>query len=141
MEVLNRLWSRNSAPSVIQGIERLRENEKFWSWVYRIAWNKIQDYLRVCRLRSSGKASLALDQSRDTRSHSENILEAQIHAERLREVADGVDTLSYQHRDILRLRYYEQLSYDQIASRARITPKVARARSYRAKKQLKACLV
>ena len=113
--------------AVVGGIGRLRENARFWPWVYRIGWNKIQDYLRRRRLRSSGKASLAQNQSHDTRSRCESLLEAQIHAERLREVCDGVDMLSYQHRDILRLRYYEQLSYAQIASRAQISAKIARA--------------
>ena len=127
--------------SVVRGIGRLRENARFWPWVYRIGWNKIQDYLRKRRLRSSGKALLALDQSHDTRSHSESPLEAQILAERLRKISDGIEMLSYQHRDILRLRYYEQLTYAQIASRTRMTPKIARACSHRAKKRLKACLV
>ena len=126
--------------AVLREIGRLRENARFWPWAYRIAWNKIQDHLRKSRLRSSGKAKLARNQSQDTRMHCENPLEAQIRAERLREVSDGVDMLSYEHRDIIRLRFYEQLSYAQIASRTRMTPKVARARSYRAKQQLKACL-
>jgi len=127
--------------AVIREIARLRENARFWPWAYRITWNKIQDYLRKSRLRSSGKALLAQNQSHDRRKHSENPLEAQIRAERLRQISDGVETLSYQHRDIIRLRFYEQLSYAQIASRTRMTPKMARARSYRAKQQLKACLI
>ena len=126
--------------AVLRDISRLRENTRFWPWAYRIAWNKIQDHLRKSRLRSSGKATLAQNQSQDTRMHCECPLEAQIRAERLREVSDGVDMLSYEHRDIIRLRFYEQLSYAQIASRTRMTAKLARARSYRAKQQLRACL-
>ncbi|MHC4116561.1 MAG: RNA polymerase sigma factor [Planctomycetota bacterium] len=126
---------------VVREIARLRENTSFWPWVYRIAWNKIQDHIRRRRLRSSGRASLALNHSCRRPPHADSLLEAKIHEETLRQVCDGVDRLSYDHRDILRLRYYEQLSYAQIASRARITPKMARARSYRAKKRLKACLV
>ena len=126
---------------VVREITGLRENSRFWPWVYRIAWNKMQDNFRQRRLRSSGRASLALNHSCRRPPHSDNLLEAKIHEETLRQVCDGVDQLSYNHRDILRLRYYEQLSYAQIASRTRITPKMARARSYRAKKRLKACLV
>lgn len=127
--------------AVIGGIGRLRKNAGFWPWVYRICWNKIQDHIRKSRLRSSGKASFARDLANDTRLRGDNPLEAQIRAERLREVSDGVDTLSHQYRDILHLRFYEQLSYAQIASRTRMTAKMARARSYRAKKRLKACLL
>jgi DNA-directed RNA polymerase specialized sigma24 family protein len=49
-----------------------------------------------------------------------------------------VDQLSWQHRDILRLRYYEQLPYAEIAALTSTTPQKARARFYRAKKFLKA---
>ncbi|MEA3224734.1 MAG: RNA polymerase sigma factor [Planctomycetota bacterium] len=127
--------------SVLLEITRLREDSRFWPWVYRITWNKIQDSFRKCRLRSSGKATFALDCSGDAQPQNASVLDAKIHEERLRQVSDGVDQLSYHHRDIIRLRFYEQLSYEQIASRTRITPKMARTRSYRAKKQLKACLV
>jgi RNA polymerase sigma-70 factor (ECF subfamily) len=126
---------------VVREIGRLRENTSFWPWVYRISWNNIQDHIRRRRLRSSGRASLAMNYSRGTPPHGDNLLEAKIHEETLRQLCEGVDQLSRPHRDILRLRYYEQLSYAQIASRARITPKMARARSYRAKKRLKACLL
>ena len=126
---------------VVREIAGLREDGRFWSWLYRITWNKMQDHFRKCRLRSSGKAILALNHSRSAAPHGDNLLEAKIHEETLRQVCDGVDRLNSLHRDILRLRYYEQLSYAQIASKTSISPKIARARSYRAKKRLKACLV
>ncbi|UCF17576.1 MAG: RNA polymerase sigma factor, partial [Phycisphaerales bacterium] len=127
--------------SVLLNLNRLRDNDKFWPWVYRIAICRIRDHLRRRRLSSVGKAILALDLSGEVRPQDRSVLDAKIREERLRQVADGVDELSYEHRDIIRLRYYEQLSYAQIASRTRISPKIARARSYRAKQRLKACLV
>ena len=90
-----------------------------------------------------GKASALVNQPRGVQNGS--LLEAKAHEETLRQISDGVDQLSRHHRDVLRLRYYEQLSYAQIASRTRTTPKVARARSYRAKKclrtRLRACCI
>ena len=38
--------------TVIRKITSLRESRRFWSWVYRVAWSKIQDNLRRHRLRS-----------------------------------------------------------------------------------------
>ncbi|MHC4352712.1 MAG: RNA polymerase sigma factor [Planctomycetota bacterium] len=127
--------------SVLIQLGRLRENRKFWPWVYRISLSKIRDQIRRRRLRSAGKSTLALDRGSEDRPQDGSVLDAQIHAERLRQVSDGIDQLSYEHRDIIRLRYYEQLSYAQIASRASISAKIARARSYRARKNLKACLI
>jgi RNA polymerase sigma factor (sigma-70 family) len=72
---------------------------------------------------------------------SESILDAQIHAESIRQVSEVLEQLSHKHKDVLRLRYYEQLPYDQIASMTRTTPQMARVRFHRAKKSLKARLL
>lgn len=127
--------------SVLMQLDRLRENQKFWPWVCRITLSKIRDHIRRRRLHSACKTTLALTDCNGTRPQHGSVLDAEIHAERLRQVSDLIDQLSYHHRDIIRLRFYEQLSYAQIASRTRITPKMARARSYRAKQRLKAHLV
>jgi RNA polymerase sigma-70 factor (ECF subfamily) len=127
--------------SVLMNLKRLRNIDSFWPWIYRIARCKTQDYLRRHRLHSVSKATLALNRSSEVRPNDGSILDAKIHEERLRQVAEEVDQLSYEHRDIIKLRFYEQLSYEQIASRTQISPKIARARTFRAKKCLKACLV
>lgn len=116
----------------------LREKRKFWPWVFRIAWNKIQDNLRRRRHHSSGKATLLQNQSYETRAGGGSLLDATIHAERLQQLSEAVEQLSRQHKDILRLRYYEQLPYTEIATLTRSTPQKARARFHRAKKFLKA---
>ncbi|MHC4557204.1 MAG: RNA polymerase sigma factor [Planctomycetota bacterium] len=124
--------------TVVQQVSSLRESRRFWPWVYRIAWSKIQNNLKRCRLQSSGNASLLWNQSYNGQAGKDNILEAKIHEETLQQVSDGIEQLSRQHRDILRLRYYEQLPYREIASLTRTTPEMARVRFYRAKKCLKA---
>jgi len=118
----------------------LRDKRRFWPWVFRIAWSKLQDNLRRRRHQSSGKASLRWNLSYDTKARSSNLLDATIHAERLQQLSEVLEKLSRQHRDILRLRYYEQLPYSEIAALTRTTPQKARARFYRAKKYLKAQL-
>jgi RNA polymerase sigma-70 factor (ECF subfamily) len=127
--------------TVVQQITSLRESRRFWPWVYRIAWSKIQDNLRRCRNQSNGKASLLENQSYDAQADSDSLLEAKIKEETLQQILDVFEKLSYQHRDVLRLRYYEQLPYTEIASLTRTTPQMARVRFYRAKKCLKARLL
>lgn len=124
--------------TVVRQVASLRESQRFWPWVYRIAWSKIRDNHRRSRLRSSGKVSLLQYQASDARVGSDSILDAQIHAESLRQVSEVLEKLSHQHKDVLRLRYYEQLPYDRIASMTRTTPQMARVRFHRAKKSLKA---
>ena len=127
--------------TVVRQVASLRESRRFWPWVYRIAWSKIQDNHRRNRLRSSGKTSLLRYHAGNAQTGSDSILDAQIHAEKLRQVSDVLEKLSHHHKDVLRLRYYEQLPYDRIASMTRTTPQMARVRFHRAKKSLKARLL
>ena len=116
----------------------LREERRFWPWVFRIAWSKLQDNLRSRRHQSTGKASLVQNQSCQAQAGCDSLLDASIHAERLRQLSEVVEQLSRQHRDILNLRYYEQMPYTEIAALTRTTPQKARAQFHRAKKFLKA---
>jgi RNA polymerase sigma-70 factor (ECF subfamily) len=144
--------------SMVRHIDRLREKRKFWPWVFRIAYNKLQDSLRARRNQSSAKAHVSRVSPRrcsgqacprsegetpstrlyEARAGNSSLLEEAIHAERLQQLSELVKQLSRQHRDILRLRYYEQLPYTKIAALTSTTPQKARARFHRAKKHLKA---
>ncbi len=126
--------------TVVRQVASLRESRRFWPWVYRIAWSKIQDNHRRSRIRSSSRVSLLRYHANDAQGGSDSLLDAQIHAESLRQVSEVLEQLSHQHKDVLRLRYYEQLPYDRIASMTHTTPQMARVRFHRAKKSLKARL-
>jgi RNA polymerase sigma-70 factor (ECF subfamily) len=126
---------------IVREVASLREAERFWPWVYRIAWSKIQDNHRRSRLHSRGKISLMRHHVGGAQEGRNNLLDAQIHAESLRQVSEVFEQLSRQYKDVLRLRYYEQLPYDRIASMTRTTPQMARVRFHRAKKSLKARLL
>jgi RNA polymerase sigma-70 factor (ECF subfamily) len=127
--------------AVVKQVSSLREAQRFWPWVYRVAWSKIQDNHRRSRLRSSSKVSLLQCHAGDAQGGSDSLLDAQIHAESLRQVSEVFEKLSRQQKDVLRLRYYEQLPYDRIASMTSTTPQMARVRFHRAKKSLKARLL
>lgn len=124
--------------TMVGQIASLREERKFWPWVFRIAYNKLQDNLRSRRNQSSKKAFLLQNQPCKSQVDSGGILEDTIHAERLKQLSEVLEQLSRQQRDILRLRYYEKLPYTEIATLTRTTPQKARARFHRAKKHLKA---
>jgi RNA polymerase sigma-70 factor (ECF subfamily) len=129
--------------AVITKVSSLRESRRFWPWVYRIAWSKIQDTLRRHRRQSSAKAILLWNRycANGTRVDGDSLLDVKIREETLQQVSDVVEQLSHQHRDVLRLRYYEQLPYDRIASLTCTTPQKVRVRFYRARKLLKTRLL
>jgi RNA polymerase sigma factor (sigma-70 family) len=125
--------------AMIRRIESLREPERFWPWMYRIAYAKIQDVFRRRRLRTSIQTCFLQRQYRadDARDGRDNPVDAKIREETLQQVAAAVEQLKTQHRDVLRLRYYEDLPYAEIASRTRTTPQRARVRFHRAKESLR----
>ena len=127
--------------TMVQQVTSLRESRRFWPWVYRIAWSKIQNVVRQ-RRRSSAKILLLRDRYHPSRAqaNSDSLLDAKIRDETRQQVSAVVEQLNDQHRDIVRLRYYDDLPYAQIASLTCTTPQKVRLRFYRAKKSLKARL-
>ena len=129
--------------TLLRQISSLRENRRFWPWVHRIAWSKIQDIVRQRKRRTSKKAFFFRNSyhTNDTQAQNDSLLDTKIRDETLQQVSAIVEQLNHQHRDVVRLRYYEQLSYSQIASLRRTTPDKVRIRFYQAKKSLKARLL
>jgi len=119
-------------------LDSLRDDRKFWPWIYRIAWTKIQNTRRSRQLQSALRRHPRT--SAEQQAGEESALDATIRAETLAQIAAAVERLSRPHRDILYLRTYEQLPYTEIASRTQTTPDRARVRFHRAKNTLKAHL-
>jgi len=123
--------------SMLGQLTSLRDCRKFWPWVFRIAWNKFQDCLRLRELQSMVKAELVRSRQCAPRSDGESPVQAEIRAEIFGRLAEALEQLSWRQKNVLRLRYYEQLSYARIAALTSISPEKARAQCHRAKKTLK----
>ena len=123
----------------------LRDGQRFWAWIYRIAWSKIQDRVRDRRLRSLHETVVRQrGKAGGYASGGNDPLDAQVREETLEQVSTAIAELNRQQRDILALRCYEDLPYTEIAARTRTSPEKVRVRFHRAKKSLKtrlACCV
>jgi RNA polymerase sigma-70 factor (ECF subfamily) len=128
---------------LVRQVSSLRESQRFWPWVYRIAWSKIQDNLRRRRRSSSTRTLRSRNKYyvSETKTEGDNPLDAKIREETLQQVSAALEQLSHRHRDVLVLRYYEQLPYAQIASLTQTTPEKVRVQFYRARKILKTHLL
>jgi RNA polymerase sigma-70 factor (ECF subfamily) len=128
--------------AMICGLATLRDDRRFWPWIYRIAWSKIQNGNRDRRLRSCLEAELLRSQAATSNGFAsdDTPLDAQLREETTEQVATAVSQLRYPHRDILELRCYDQLDYAEIAARTRTTPARARTHFHRAKENLKSRL-
>lgn len=127
--------------AMICGVESLREPERFWPWMYRIAYAKTQDAFRKRRRQASVERVLQDCCHADGEwAGADSLLDSRVYAETLERVATAVERLHGRHRDIVRLRCYEDLPYTEIASRTRTTPQRARVRFHRAKTSLRTSL-
>jgi len=93
---------------VYKGLERLRDKRKFSSWLRGICRNVVREFW-AARARAHG----ALDEMSEPVA-AETVNEEQQSIEFA--VQKGLDTLPARYREILRLRYFAKMNYEDIAS-------------------------
>lgn len=143
----------NAAEDVVQEtllamicrLDALLDEGRFWPWIYRIAWSKIQNGHRARRLQSCIETDLPHKTAAgDGSTLGDSPLDVHVREETREQVAAAIEQLSRGHRDIVELRCYEDLDYTEIAARTRTTPARARTHFHRAKQSLRkhlACYV
>lgn len=120
-DVQQELWT-----AVFQGISGLSHPGAFVTWVFRLARFKAID-----RIRRDKKRTEILDDAILPSINVENRLESEI------DIELGLSKLSPTHRAILLLRYWEGLSYEQIAVVTDTPIGTVRSRLYHAHRNLK----
>jgi len=121
--------------TMIERLHGLRQAERFWPWIYRVAQNKIQDHFQrqrrwaTAEQRTRGEAKCRF---RAIYGRTD-VLNRMIGSESIQELTDAMGELDGPQQQIVRLRCFEQLPYAEIASRTRISPGQARTNFYRAK--------
>jgi len=128
--------------TMLRRLGSLRDGRRFWPWIYRIAWSKIQDRLRDRQLRSRHETAVGQwGEAAERWQGGTDPLDAQVREETLQQVWAALARLDHRQRDILQLRCYDDLPYREIAARTQTSPQTARLHFHRAKKSLKARLV
>ena len=107
---------------------------KFKSWISRIAHNLIIDHYR--RLKTRGQEQMI----EDTQSADEALFTLQLPAddlsaeeqlirhEHISELSRGLAKLSPEQREVIRLRYWEELSFKEIAEKTNVSINTALGR-------------
>ena len=102
-------------------------------WCYRIARNLSIDALRKKKPRATDDEEL--DRAADAKSlKPEDIYEHRVQTAAIR---DSIQSLEDKYRDVLILRYQEELSYEQIAEILEVPVSTIETRIFRAKKMLR----
>ncbi len=137
------LRDREEAHDVVQEvfIKAMREPRffeadfKIQAWLYRVTRNLCFNLVRDRRRRD-----VLLQGQRRSEAGADDPLQSVFAGERQREMLAAVALLSEDHRDILMLRYYEDLSYAEIADRLDIRLGTVMSRLSRARDRLVAAV-
>lgn len=114
--------------TVIRRIHGLREIDAFPAWLYRIARNKVYQQLRKKRNVSGLDENIAVEDNAEDDVFS---------PEDAAKVHRGLKELPLEYREVLMLRFLEQMSYQQISQVLNCKLGTVRSRLYYAKIALK----
>jgi RNA polymerase sigma-70 factor (ECF subfamily) len=123
--------------SVIRNLDSFHGESQFQTWLFRIAANKARDFRerRNAAKRGSGhtpvslqaedpESGLTLDPSSDLPSPDEVAMSA----EKMTLVREALDALGEPCREIIELRYFGDLSYEELSRTLNLNPKTVSSR-------------
>ena len=123
--------------SVIRNLESFKGGSQFQTWLFRIAANKARDYRQrqQAAKRGGGQTPLSLQEEDpdtglrlDPPSAEAAPDVALLNSERAQYVHLALDRLGEPCREIIELRYFGDLSYDEISRSLRLNPKTVSSR-------------
>ena len=123
--------------SVIKNLDSFHGESQLQTWIFRIAANKARDYRerRNAAKRGGGRADislqaedpesgLALDPPADLPAPDENLM----NTEQAALVRASLDRLGEPCREIVELRYFGDLSYEELSATLKLNPKTVSSR-------------
>jgi RNA polymerase sigma-70 factor (ECF subfamily) len=113
---------------------KLQKTDRFWSWLYGIATNKLHRHYRTER--AMRKAAVSEERRRGPMKEREEGLEDLVGEELKRIVTDAMQKLRTRHKAVLVMRCYDGMSYNEIADSMGCSEFSTRMLFVRAKKAL-----
>ena len=124
---------------VYNSLSRYRSEFKFSTWIYKIAHNAAIDFLRRHAVREQALASGSDAERRETLVESRGLTPEQEseRKERRSEIETVVDTLPSAYRELIVLRHFHDLSYDEIADVTGLPLGTVKNRLFRAREAMR----
>jgi len=123
--------------SVIKNIDSFHGESQFQTWLFRIATNKTRDFRekRVAAKRGGGKADISLQAENpetgltpDPPSDCPGPDDFLMHAEQAALVRESLDLVGDPCREIIELRYFGDLSYEELSTTLKLNTKTVSSR-------------
>ncbi|HEY0896876.1 MAG TPA: sigma-70 family RNA polymerase sigma factor [Sphingobacteriaceae bacterium] len=120
-----------------ENLERYKPDFAFSTWLFRIATNNSIDFIRKKRLSVISMDSMVDDEGDDRplqiKSDTLNPEESSIKKQQSRELKDIVDKLPARYKTLIVLRYFDELSYEEIAQQLDLPLGTVKAQLFRAR--------
>ena len=123
--------------AVIKNLDAFLGESRFQTWLFRIAANKARDYRekRIAAKRGGGQIPVSL-QAEDPESglapdppaHLPGPDEMMMNAEQMAGVRAALDRVGEACREIIELRYFGDLSYEELSATLQVNPKTVSSR-------------
>ena len=120
--------AQNTFIKVFQKLETFDQQQRFFSWIYRILVNECLNARRGRPVKVEGG-----DWEAPASNRPDEPLEA---AERRLQVRRAVLALPHDYREVIVLRHFGGLSYDEMAEALRIPVRTVKSRLYTARQRL-----
>ncbi len=123
--------------TVVRNLVSFRGQARFQTWLFRIAINKVRDHQQRQKAakRGGGQATLPLDHNDPDRgpgldppSSALGPDAALIQAETVEWIGQALSQLAQPWREVIQLRYFADLSYDEISRVLNLNPKTVSSR-------------
>jgi RNA polymerase sigma-70 factor (ECF subfamily) len=128
---------------VYRSLARFAFDSSFYSWLYRIVVNLCIDELRRRKI----KRTFSLDLLSEHRLEKERAatnertgFDEVLGKEKKETIRAALEQLSSEHKAVLVLREYNDLSYAEIASVLKISPQAVKSRIFRAREEIRKIL-
>ncbi|MBN2132922.1 MAG: RNA polymerase sigma factor [Sedimentisphaerales bacterium] len=125
--------------TMVSSLGDLKDPDRFWPWLYRIAQSKVQQHFREKQRHPVAPESRLYEElvARRADRHQHDGLKQLMHKDLVKKTLAAMRQLSEPHRAVLSLRCFDQLSYGDIALTMNCSEVKARVLFYRAKEALK----
>lgn len=127
---------QNTFIKIWQGLTEFRYESRLYTWMYRIATNEALNFLSEKKRKVYGNAV-------EITTMLENTLETDVYFcgdEIQKELQRAVLTLSERQRLIFNMKYFDEMSYDDIAEVLDVAVGTLKATYHNAVKKIEACL-
>jgi len=119
--------------NAFRNLRSFNEKRNFFSWLYRIAINESLNKLKSTASREIfHETEHGHDETPDDVYHKKELQQA---------VQNALGQLTSEHRAVVVLRHFQDLSYDEIAEILELPAKTVKSRLYEARQQLKDILI